>query len=133
MGRHRILPKTKQEYDKEYWRKMRKPKEQAARQQEREEDSFLSPRFFDIQAFLRNTGEKNYCINLFLGTDLARFTNRSSAISLIRIVPVTVARSEFVGMKKRHSVDRFAHLRIKIFDFQTPVPVSPASDIDDRH
>ena len=58
------MPNRKQ-YEKDYWQKVRKPKEQAAR--ERDEDSFPSARFFDIHSLLRNTGERNYCLSLFLG------------------------------------------------------------------
>jgi hypothetical protein len=63
MGTHRILPDRKQ-YLKDYCQKVTKPRLQAARA---EEEDFPSPRFFDIHSFLRNTGERNYCLSLFLG------------------------------------------------------------------
>jgi len=68
MGRHRPFPDRKQ-YERDYFQKVRKPRQQEAPQQERAEETFLlsSSRFFDIHRFLRNTGKRNYCLSLFLG------------------------------------------------------------------
>jgi hypothetical protein len=74
MGRHRLFPESKQQYDRDYWQKVRKPKEQAAR--ERNEESFdPSWRFFDVHSFLRNVGERNYCVSMFLVDDKQKLTS----------------------------------------------------------
>jgi len=44
-----------------------KGKQAAAEEDETIHAYLAAPVFFDIQGFLKNTGERNYCINLFCG------------------------------------------------------------------
>jgi|SRR6516162_1709324 hypothetical protein len=74
MGRHRLLPDRKQ-YEREYYQNVLLPRRRKARQQERDEDAFSSFRFFDVHSFLRNTGERNYCLSMFLAEDKQKLTS----------------------------------------------------------
>jgi len=40
---------------------------QAAREEDTSAHFRIGPRLFDVHSFLRNTGERNYCLSLFLG------------------------------------------------------------------
>jgi hypothetical protein len=67
--RHRLPNRFRQDYTGEYRRKWyEREKERLAEEEERETIAaeLIAPRYFNMQDFLSNTGERNYCIQLLL-------------------------------------------------------------------
>ena len=65
MARHRLFPRDKKEYHRDYYTRYTIPKREKERQLRREDAFLASDHYFNIQEFLSSTFERNYCLQLF--------------------------------------------------------------------
>ena len=66
--RHRLPNRFRKDYTGEYRRKRYERQKEALAQEEKQEAAiaeYSSPRFFDINALLSSTGERNYLLTLY--------------------------------------------------------------------